>query len=51
MLPRKGVFSLDFRSTDNWPISITWVLGELLAGSASGARVSLLAAALSPTEQ
>ena len=50
LLPRKGVFSLDLRSTDDWPISITWELGELLPGSESAARVTLLAAALSPTD-
>jgi hypothetical protein len=50
LLPRKGVFVLDFRSADSWPLSITWEIEQTLDGSPSGS-ISLLAAALSPTTQ
>ena len=45
-LPRKAVFTLQFRSLDSWPLSITWAIED--SSSAAG-HLSLLSAALTPT--
>ena len=46
ILPRKGVFTLQFRSLDAWPLSITWAIAD---SSSETGHLSLLSAALTPT--
>jgi hypothetical protein len=45
-LPRKAAFTLRFRATDAWPLSITW---SIVDSSSSTGHLSLLSAALTPT--